>query len=439
MKNALHTTNDRLIIFSKYPVPGKTKTRLISLLGPAGAADLQKRLAEKTYQTARRYNQSREMDIEICFEGGSDRKMKAWLGKGPIYSQQVPGDIGIRMHHAMINAFLFGSGSVVLIGTDIPDITEMILDQAFTSLKKNDLVLGPSTDGGYWLIGLNRPVDVFQDIKWSTSGVLQQTLQEARKQNLKYHILDKLTDIDTEKSLIKWNPKEAKHKPYISVIIPTLNESENILTTIQSAICQDSEIIIVDGGSTDGTVKIAKNNGAKVITGPRGRARQQNYGAKRALGKVLLFLHADTALPGNYTSYVFDTLMDSHVAAGAFKFKTDFVHPFMKLVELGTHIRSRYFGLPYGDQAIFLNKARFESIGGFPDVAIAEDLFLAQKLSSVGKIHIVPIPIITSGRRWKARGPIRTWLINIIILAGCKMGVSPKKLKSLYRMPKSKT
>jgi len=199
----------------------------------------------------------------------------------------------------------------------------------------------------------------------------------------------------------------------------------------------DSEIIIVDGGSTDDTVEKAKKSKAHVITCPRGRAKQQNYGAKRALGRVLLFLHADTILPENYISYVFDTLMDNRVVVGAFKFKTDFSHPFMTLVELGANIRSRYFGLPYGDQALFLRKTRFESVGGFPDVAIAEDLFLVQKLSAVGQIHIVPVPITTSGRRWKGRGPIRTWLINVIILVGCKMGVSPEKLKSLYGKPKT--
>ncbi len=432
MKKPFCTPKSRLIIFTKYPVPGKTKTRLISLLGPTGAADLQKRLAEKTYQTAQRFAQFRNIDVEICFENSSEKKMKAWLGPGHSYSHQVPGDIGIRMDHAISNAFVSGHRSVVLIGTDIPDITETILERAFSSLDKNNLVLGPSTDGGYWLIGLSKPADLFQGIEWSTRHVLRQTLKRAKEQHLKYQLLDKLTDIDTEQSLIKWNSEEAKGNPYISVIIPALNESETIITAIQSAICRDSEVIMVDGGSTDDTVEKARKNGAQVITGPRGRARQQNVGAKRALGQVLLFLHADTTLPENYSSHVFDTLMDRRTAAGAFKFKTNFSHPFMTLVEMGANIRSRYFSLPYGDQAIFLRKTLFESSGGFPEVAIAEDLFFVQKLSAIGRIGIVPAHIITSGRRWKARGPIRTWLINAIILAGCKMGISPKKLVSLY-------
>jgi hypothetical protein len=156
------------------------------------------------------------------------------------------------------------------------------------------------------------------------------------------------------------------------------------------------------------------------------------------LGKVLLFLHADTILPENYTSYIFDALMDKNVAAGAFKFKTDFSHPFMPLVETGANIRSRYFRLPYGDQALFLRKTVFETTGGFPEVAIAEDLFFVRSLSAYGKIQIVPAHIITSGRRWRARGPIRTWLINTLILTGCKMGISPEKLKPLYKIPNKK-
>jgi len=434
MRNTVHT-KACLIIFTKYPVPGKSKTRLIPLLGPTGAADLQKRLTEKTLETAKRFKHTREIDVEVCFDNGSKRNMIAWLGPEPRYSYQISGNIGTRMHQAIRSAFLSGYKPVLLIGTDIPDITEEILNQAFYGLSNNDLVLGPSTDGGYWLIGLNNPEDLFQGIQWSTPQVFKQTLRIVRKQNLSFHLLDPLTDIDTEKSLRKVLPQEAKRKPFISVIIPTLNESSNIETAIHSARHADTEIIVVDGGSTDGTLHQAKKSGALIITGPKGRARQQNAGAKRALGKVLLFLHADTILPEEYPAHVFDTLMDKRVVAGAFKFKTDFSHPFMTLVELGANIRSRYFHLPYGDQALFLYKTMFDALNGFPDVVIAEDLFFAQKLSSSGQIRHVPVPILTSGRRWRIRGPIRTWLINTLILAGCKMGVSPKRLKSLYKIP----
>lgn len=437
-KSPSNNTNGHLIIFTKYPVPGETKTRLIPLLGPTGAADLQKRMAEKTFLTTERFAKSHDVTLEVCFENGTEKKMKAWLGRNPTFSPQPLGDIGLRMHHSILNAFQSGHSPVVLIGTDIPDITGTILNQAFSLLKKNDLVLGPSTDGGYWLIGLAKPADVFNDIQWSTRSVLQQTVNIAKKLYLKYHLLNKLTDIDTEKSLKKVLPEEANRKPYISVIIPTFNESGNIKTAIDSAKYIDTEIIVVDGGSIDDTVEKARESGAHVITGPKGRARQQNFGAKRALGKVLLFLHADTLLPEDYTSYVFDALMDKRVAAGAFKFKTDYSHPFMTLVELGANIRSKFFNLPYGDQALFLYKTTFNLMDGFPDVAIAEDLYITKKLSSAGKIVIVPIPIVTSGRRWKKRGPIRTWLINTIILAGCKLGISPKKLKSLYKIPNKK-
>jgi rSAM/selenodomain-associated transferase 2/rSAM/selenodomain-associated transferase 1 len=408
------------------------------LLGPIRAADLQKRLAEKTFSTAKCFALSNRIDLEVCFEGSNEKKMKKWLGSFPAYSRQIPGDIGIRMHHTILNAFRSGSRPVVLIGTDIPHITEMILKRTYENLTQKDLVLGPSTDGGYWLIGMNEPTNLFKDIEWSTDRVLKQTLQLAKKQNLTYRLLDTLTDIDTEKSLMKIMPEEANRKPYVSVIIPTLNESENINTAVHSARHPDSEIIMVDGGSMDDTVKKAKAAGIKVITGPRGRSRQQNVGAKRALGNVILFLHADTILPENYISHVFNTFMDNHVVAGAFKFKTDYSQFFMTLVELGAHIRSKHFQLPYGDQALFLRKRLFDLLGGFPEVAIAEDLFFAQKLSITGKIHIVPEPAITSCRRWKMRGPVRTWLINTMILAGCKLGISPRTLASLYKMPKSK-
>lgn len=425
----------RLIIFNRYPLPGQTKTRLIPLLGSAGAADLQKRLTEKTCETARRFSLSRPIAIEICYANGNEKKMKSWLGAGPIYSRQAAGDIGRRMHQAFITAFRSGCESAVLIGTDIPGITEDLLDRAFSLLEENDVVVGPSMDGGYWLIGLSKPLDLFQNIQWSTGSVLKQTLNLIRKNRLTYECLEKLSDIDTERDLKQWSAREGERKPFISVIIPAFNESENISAAIQSAAHPDAEIIVVDGGSTDDTVKKAKNCGAQVITGPRGRARQQNVGAKRARGKVLLFLHADTLLPENYPLYVFDILMNSRVSAGAFTFKTDFHHPLMKLIELGANIRSGIFHLPYGDQGIFLRKSLFESLGGFPETAIAEDYFWVRKLSAHGKIGIVPVPAVTSGRRWKTKGPVHTWLINVVILMGCKMGISPRKLASLYRKP----
>jgi len=192
---------DHLIIFGRYPVPGRTKTRLIPALGPAGAADLQRRLTEKIFQTVIRFAEPRKMGVEFCFEGDSNQKVRQWIGSGPILSRQVQGNIGERMHTAFLESFRKGADRVVLLGTDIWQLKSDHLDQSFDALIENDLVIGPSTDGGYWLIGMNRPFDLFEGIKWSTDVVLDQTLSLAKKQGLRVKTLSPLNDIDTEEDL----------------------------------------------------------------------------------------------------------------------------------------------------------------------------------------------------------------------------------------------
>ena len=279
MRNHKYFRRNRLIVFGRYPVPGRVKTRLIPAIGPAGAADLQRWLTEKTLETAKAFAFPRGIDVEVCFEGGTKQKMRRWLGSGVSLSRQVPGDLGMRMYTTFLAAFQSGCSRVILIGTDIPELKTDHLRQAFDALTENDLVIGPSTDGGYWLIGMNRPVHLFQAIKWGTGAVLGQTLALAHEQGLRVKELDVLTDIDTTEDLQQLPPEWTSKGPYISVVIPALNEGANIETAIRSALNEDAEIIVVDGGSTDDTVARAMRAGSRVELGPLGRALQQNKGA----------------------------------------------------------------------------------------------------------------------------------------------------------------
>ena len=226
----------------------------------------------------------------------------------------------------------------------------------------------------------------------------------------------------------------ARH-PYVSVIIPTLNEARQIEQTLAAAACADAEIIVSDGHSTDRTVEIARAQGARTVVGQRGRAVQQNRGAAAAKGDVLLFLHADTRLPENYVAHVFDTLMDRRTVLGAFRFQTDLDTPAIQWISFWTNLRAGRLQLPYGDQALFLYRDRFYAVGGFPEVPIAEDLYLVRRMNRRGRIALAPVSAVTSGRRWRRLGPLRTTLVNTIIALGCLAGVSPRRLAPLYRPP----
>jgi rSAM/selenodomain-associated transferase 2 len=361
--------------------------------------------------------------------------VRRWLQRPELHIEpQTGGDLGRRMRHAIASALKRGNQQVVLMGTDVPSVTVDQLTAAFDSLQNNDMVLGPSRDGGYWLIGLRRAADLFTDIAWGTDRVLEQTLAAGRRLKLRTAQLAPLQDIDNTDDLAELPAHIHSRKPYLSVVIPALNEAANIETAIQSARCDDCEIIVVDGGSRDRTAACAQAAGARVIPAPMGRALQQNRGARKAGGKVLLFLHADSRLPADYCPHLFETLMDSRTVAGAFQFKTDLSNWSMRLIEKAARIRSAWFQMPYGDQGIFLHKALFDRIGGFTPVPIAEDLFLVRRLAQIGRIGLAPMPVVTSGRRWRTIGVWRATLINYLIAGGCLIRVPARYLAPLYNL-----
>lgn len=219
----------------------------------------------------------------------------------------------------------------------------------------------------------------------------------------------------------------------LSVIIPVLNEAETIAQTLQYLQAPTVEIILVDGGSSDPTVAIAKERGAKVILSPEpGRAIQMNTGAQYATADTLLFLHADTQLPLNYRQLVQETLAKPKTVAGAFLLKINGQNPLLRLIEKGVNARSRFLQMPYGDQGIFLKKETFEKVGGFPILPIMEDFQLIRTLKKQGKIRLAAASVLTSARRWERLGVIQTTLMNQIIIIGYFLGIPPSQLKQWY-------
>jgi uncharacterized protein len=190
-----------LLIFTRYPIPGQAKTRLIPALGPVGAADLQRRMTRQTIDLA--IQTHHPFRIQFC--GGTIAQMSDWLGDHD-YKPQGEGDLGDRMDRAFDQGFASGYDRVVIIGTDCPGIDRTILNQAVTALESQDLVLGPAADGGYYLIGLRRRIpELFKSIAWSTETVRAKTLEIATALNLTYTLLPELSDID--------RPEDLEHLP----------------------------------------------------------------------------------------------------------------------------------------------------------------------------------------------------------------------------------
>lgn len=197
---------DHLIIFTRYPEPGKAKTRLIPALGADGAAQLHRHMTERTIEQARHLSQRHPISIEVYFTGGTVEQMQSWLGQDLHYREQARGDLGERLIDAFQNIFGNGGGNAIVIGTDCPKLDANLLAIGFGKLKSHDLVIGAASDGGYYLIGLHNPIpDLFQNITWSTNIVLQQTLTIAQQFDLSIAHLPMLDDIDRPEDLANLN------------------------------------------------------------------------------------------------------------------------------------------------------------------------------------------------------------------------------------------
>jgi len=211
--------NRRLIIFTRFPLAGVTKTRLIPVLGAEGAARLQRQMTEHALKRVRRAQLFPALNVEIRFEGGDRDRMQAWLGAGYDYQPQGNGSLGVRMSQAFASAFKKGVAQAVLMGTDIPGIAASTIENAYAGLDQADVVFGPSRDGGYYLIGMQRRAfaagrQLFQGPQWGAATVLDKTLQLVAAAGLQSRLLEELADVDVPEDLPIWQKESlSRSKP----------------------------------------------------------------------------------------------------------------------------------------------------------------------------------------------------------------------------------
>lgn len=220
----------------------------------------------------------------------------------------------------------------------------------------------------------------------------------------------------------------------VSVIIPALNEEDRIASAARSAWDAGAdEVIVVDGGSTDRTTAIAHELACDVVESRTGRAIQQNVGAARASGDVFVFLHADNRLGPHAIEQVRELFQNRAAQCGAFKQQIAAAGYAFRFVERGNAWRVRWRGLPYGDQAMFLRREFFDSLGNFPDVKLMEDLLLMKKARRLSWPRLLEGPVHVDARRWQQQGIIRQTLRNWMLIAAYQFGCSPDSLAAYYR------
>lgn len=226
-------------------------------------------------------------------------------------------------------------------------------------------------------------------------------------------------------------------EPLLSVVIPTLDEASTLpfllddLRTLRDAV--ETEIVVVDGGSSDGTVELAERLGANVLSAPPGRGEQLRRGAAFSSGRWMLFLHSDSRLDESAIGAVTRFLAEST--------ESDFTHfrlrftesgLFLRAIEIGQTVRERLFGLVYGDQGLVVSRSLYEEAGGYPGWPVMEDVGIIDRLHAVGRRQPLNADILTSPRRYREEGPIRAWLRNIRLITRYRMGADADELAAAY-------
>lgn len=222
----------------------------------------------------------------------------------------------------------------------------------------------------------------------------------------------------------------------ISVVIPVLNEAASIgQCLVQFEGADGVEVLVVDGGSTDQTqaAVTASGIGRWIASPDAGRAAQMNFGARQASGEVLLFLHADTLLPEQGLTLIRQVMADAEVVGGRFQLGLSERTPAFRLIAFFSTLRSKYLGITYGDQAIFVRRVVFEAVGGYPPLKLFEDSEFCKAVARLGRFVMLNASVCSSTRRWRQWGIWRTvfWMWALRMLLVCS--VSDERLSRWYR------
>jgi rSAM/selenodomain-associated transferase 2 len=222
----------------------------------------------------------------------------------------------------------------------------------------------------------------------------------------------------------------------LSIVVPALNEAGGIVATLAALAplrARGVEVVLVDGGSEDATASLAGAWCDRVVTAPRGRAEQMNAGARAARGRLLLFLHADTVLPEEADRLIIRSLDARGYRWGRFDVRIRGASRWLPLVAASMNLRSRLTGIATGDQAMFCTRQAFDAAGGFPGIALMEDIELSARLRRLGAPACLDARVTTSGRRWDRDGAWRTILLMWRLRLAHFLGASPEALARRYR------
>ena len=449
-RSASKKTDSRaVIVFTKVPEAGRVKTRMMPYLDGEECQELQICFL----RDIRKALAGSESDRIICYDAGTDGSpdpLYRIFGKRAKYLPQRGRDIGEKMLNACRDASDLGYSDCLLMGSDIPDVRTEDIREAFNKLENHDIVIGPSADGGYWLIGMHRPLEVlFVNREYSHGSVFEELVRTADEEGLSYGLAAIHQDMDTPEDIENFRScmredaslrkshtgRFVRDRMSISLVLPVYNE----ITTIDRMISQlerirgDFEIIIADGGSTDGTCNRIPE-GFRVIHTGKGRAVQMNAGVAASHGDILFFVHCDSELPEDPAGEIRRVM--AKYEAGCFGVAFHSKQFFMLTNRVISNLRAGVHRIMFGDQGIFMTRELFDRIGGFPEIPIMEDYQLSLTLREMGvRTGMARHRIYTSDRRYpKQTVPMLRLMAKMYTLRrDYKAGRSPEDIAREYR------
>jgi len=425
-----------LLVFLRYPEPGRVKKRLSESIGPERAAEIYEKLIRRTLGVVcdlkRRDPKVRTI---ICYtpEDSVEKLRRKFRGPWEFCPQEGQ-HLGERMRNALRRAFAMGAGKAVLIGTDLADIEITDIEGAFRNAGEDAVVLGPAADGGFYLIGTGRPIEApFDFSDWGTGDVFSRTARELEASG--FHILPaaQRNDVDRKRDFDRL-AADPLFTGSISIIIPTLADPRKLspfLDYLENSIWPGDQIVVVQGGAFDN--KVAPRNISPFLTfafSPRGRGIQQNAGAMLAGGTILFFLHDDTVPPPDFPYLIRRACLDVKAALGCFKLAFFPSNRALSLIAGWANLRTLLFKLPYGDQGLFCKKESFDRAGGFGRRYLLEDIDLVGKLRKTGRIATIPARAYSSPDRYLRKGILKVSLQNHLLVL---LGALGRDERVLYR------
>jgi uncharacterized protein len=426
-----------LMIFLRYPEPGRVKTRLAAGIGWQEAAWLYEKLVWRTLGVAADLRRLRpEVDIIIFFEPSQKESQIRARYPGPWdFVAQTDGHLGGKMAAAFDHARDHGYHRAVLIGSDIGDLALSDLHSAFGILQPGRAVLGPAADGGFYLIGLEGPcAGAFSPSEWGTGEVFRRTRDALTAAGLRVDILERRRDIDRVEDLVQL-PQRSYFERRLSVIVPTLKPIDAVaplLAALEAQLWPGDETIVVQGRHPLGQERVVLSPRTRVMNCAAGRGRQLNRGARAARGELLWFLHDDCMPPPNFAYHVRKLTDVPQAALGCFQLAFTPTSRALDLIARWANFRTGRLKLPYGDQGLFCRRETFEQVGGFRKAFLMEDVDFVRSVRKLGALLPIPENLHTSPQRYLSRGILATSLRNHLLMTLYLLGVDDRKLHALY-------